>query len=277
MKWAFLGPRGTFTEEAALHLIGSKAVEVEPYRSIPDVLEAVALRKADKGVVPLENSIEGSVHSTLDSLLSQTELFVQEELVLAVVQNLIANPDSALSDIQEVWSHPQALAQCTMYLRDLGVQQMTFDSTARAVAAVQDSGRKDVAAIGAAVAADLFNLKILQREIQDAHQNHTRFVVVGFPGTGPIVADKTMLVITPCKEHAGVLASLLQVFAALHVNLSWIESRPTRTRLGTYQFFLDVEAGMQTNEMQTAVQVIQTYGHSIRVLGSYTTHVQPRV
>lgn len=279
MKWAFLGPHGTFTEEAATRLAGSTQAELVPYPSISDVLEAVSNGAVNHGVVPVENSIEGAVHVTLDAILAHPNLIVQGELVLPVEQNLLTNGELHMADIVEVWSHPQALAQCRAFLHPLGVREVIFDSTARAAAALQASGRTDVAAIGTRSAAQLFNLTILRDKIQDVRENDTRFVLVGEQGdllysnTQLLSANKTMLVLTPCQEQAGVLASLLNVFAALHLNLSWIESRPTRARLGTYQFFLDIDAGMQSHEMKTALRVIQAYGHSVRVLGSYVSYV----
>jgi prephenate dehydratase len=281
MKWAFLGPRGTFTEEAATRLADSSQVELVPYPSISEVLEAVSNGTVNRGVVPLENSIEGAVHVTLDAILAHPNLVVQQELVLPVEQNLLTNGKLHLTDIAEVWSHPQALAQCRAFLHPLGVREVVFDSTARAAAALQESRRTDVAAIGTQIAAHLFNLTILRDKIQDVRENDTRFVLVGqqadpLPSSTKQCANKTMLVLTPCREQAGVLASLLNVFAALHLNLSWIESRPTRARLGKYQFFMDIAAGMQAEEMQTALKVIEAYGHSVRVLGTYVSFVNTR-
>lgn len=271
LKVAFLGPRGTFTEEAASLLAGASDMTMCPYPSIPDVLDAVSAGHVNVGVVPLENSIEGSVHSTLDSLLQMPGLCIIEELVLTIQQNLLSNPGASRETIFEVWSHPQALAQCRAYLRASNVQLTSFDSTASAATAVRESGRLDVAAIGTAVAAKLLGLDVVDHNIQDTTLNQTRFAVVSKYQMNSLSGDKTMLVITPQWEHVGVLASLLHVFAALNLNLSWIESRPTRTRLGTYQFFVDIDSGIHESQMQTALQVIQAYGHDVRVLGSYST------
>ncbi|MFC4769654.1 prephenate dehydratase [Effusibacillus consociatus] len=269
VKVGYLGPRGTFSEEASLRYFAGKDVEWKMYPSIVDVLDAVQEQEIDCGVVPIENSIEGSVNTTMDGLAQDPDLFIEAELVLPIEQNLLVNEGTVLSDIKEIWSHPQALAQCRNFIRSLGVRVKTWDSTATAALELAECKRQDIGAIGNAWAAKNFGLHILQSNLQDMSENHTRFVVVRRGETALSRADKSMLLITLNEERAGALVHVLNIFAALELNLTRIESRPTRKKLGTYQFFIDVEAGVQEEDLQKAVSIIGTFGHQVRVLGSY--------
>jgi prephenate dehydratase len=269
MRVGFLGPSGTFTEEASRKYFAGRDVSGwQDYLSILDVMEAVQTGEVDYGVVPIENSLEGAVNQTLDGLSQFAELFVAAEIVLPIEQNLLTNAGTRLGDIREIWSHPQALAQCRSFIRSLGVPVKTRDSTAAAAAEVAASGRQDVAAIGNRFAATRFNMQILQENLQDTTENHTRFVVVGGAAEEREDAVKTMLLLTLAEERAGALVHVLNVFSAVDLNLTRIESRPTRRGLGTYQFFIDVAAGAQTEAVQSAVSIIETFGHQVRILGS---------
>lgn len=270
MKVGYLGPRGTFTEEASLRYFADKeSVEWKLYPSILDVLDAVQEHEIDYGVVPIENSIEGSVTMTLDGLSQDPDLFVDAEIVLPIEQNLLVNEQAVLPEIKEIWSHPQAIAQCRSFIRALNANVKTWDSTATAAAELAKSKRRDVAAIGTAWAAKNFGLQVLKSNLQDSTENRTRFVVVGRQFAPAAEADKTMLLVTLNEDRAGALVHVLNVFAAVGLNLSRIESRPTRKRLGTYQFFIDVDRGFNSDDVQAAVSVIGTLGHQVRVLGSY--------
>ncbi|MCL6547493.1 MAG: prephenate dehydratase [Alicyclobacillus sp.] len=278
MKVGYLGPAGTFSEEAAhqyFSAIGDGGPDIQwmMFQTIQDVMEALSGGIIDKGVVPIENSIEGTVRMTIDGLLDDPSLFIQGEIVLPITQHLLATAGVTLEDVREVWSHPQALAQCRTFLRNLGVQTAPCDSTASAVAAVARSGRRDLAAIGPERSAKEHGLAVLASGIQDNQWNETRFAVIakGQQITGR--PSKTMLLVAPCAERAGVLATILHVFAALDLNLTWIESRPTKRRLGTYQFFMDVEAALHDEPMRKALTILETLGHDVRVLGSYRTVV----
>jgi prephenate dehydratase len=269
MKVGYLGPKGTFSEEASFRYFEGETVEWQTYPSILDVLSGVAEGEIDYGVVPIENSIEGSVNMTVDGLTQHAELFVRAEIVLPIEHQLLVPPGVALADIREVWSHPQALAQCRAYLRSLGVQVKTFDSTAAAAAEVARSGRRDVAAIGTAWAARHFALTVLGMGLQDVQENRTRFVVVQNGVQEPEAARKTMFQVYLEEDHAGALVHILNVFAAVGINLTRIESRPTRRKLGTYHFFIDVEAGMQEERVRKVVSMMELMGHQVRILGSY--------
>ncbi|MCL6442684.1 MAG: prephenate dehydratase [Alicyclobacillus sp.] len=285
MRVSYLGPAGTFSEAAAIQYFGNQTVSRLPCTTILDALEAVHTGGADLAIVPIENSIEGAVNMTLDGLLIFDDLFVSGEYVLPVTQHLLAiRPDIAATALTEVWSHPQAIGQCRQYLRRLGVQTKTFASTAAAAEAVAEAEREDVAAIAPAWAAASAGLYRIADEIQDNPENHTRFVIVRRADSDyaltvgnhePQRPFKTMLVVTPAEEHAGVLASMLNVFAALSINLTWIESRPTKRRLGTYQFFLDAEGKHDAPPLQKASTILSTLGHDVRVLGSYPKAAPP--
>ncbi|MBX6351716.1 MAG: prephenate dehydratase [Thermoflavifilum sp.] len=271
MKVGYLGPEGTFSEEAAVRYFHGENIEAVPFRSIAELLEDTQAGVVERAIVPIENTIEGSIHLTVDTLADATDLFVEGELVLPVSQHLLALPGARIDMLREVWSIAPAIAQCRRFLRNLDVTVREYGSTAAAAKAVRDSGRSDVAAIASAFAAQRFGLVVLAAHIQDVRTNHTRFVVIRRGPEPSPRARKTMLLIVPCQEHTGVLANILHVFASLGLNLTWIVSRPTRERLGTYQFFLDVEAAVTDDAVKKALAILDILGHSVRVLGSYET------
>ncbi|MDR3288193.1 MAG: prephenate dehydratase [Peptococcaceae bacterium] len=269
MKVGYLGPKGTFSEEAACRYFAKREAELLPYPTILDVLDEVEAGRIDKAIVPLENTIEGSIIFAVDRLNESEDLFVQGEIVLDIAQNLLAAGPVKLEDLKEIWSIPPAISQCRLLIKKLKAEVKNFDSTVAAAIAVQESGRQDVAAIASAWAAKQWGLQIIASDIQDSASNHTRFVVVT-KGVQLLEAPrKTMMVILPNHERSGVLMSILQVFFALDLNLSWIESRPTKKRLGTYQFYLDVEAGLEDERTVKAVSILKTLGHQLKILGSY--------
>ncbi|MBL0389473.1 prephenate dehydratase [Tumebacillus sp. ITR2] len=272
MRVGCLGPQGTFTEEAARRYFVEEDVEWSLHPSILDTLEALAAKQVDRVVVPIENSIEGSVTMTLDSLALNEELFVEAEIIMPIRQNLLTVVGTNREDIREVWSHPQALAQCRHYIHNMGAAVKNFDSTAAAAEKLAESGRTDVAAIGTLLAAENNGLEVLQAGIQDVHDNFTRFIVVRRIGQTVRSTERTILQLQFESDQPGALASVLNVFAGLQLNLSHIQSRPTRKKLGTYQFFLEVEAGWQDERMQKAISIVQTYGHQVRVLGTMNRH-----
>jgi prephenate dehydratase len=269
MKVAYLGPEGTFSEEAAIRFFQGQAVEWVVCPAIPDVLEAILNEDVLFGIVPIENSIDGSVNVALDGLLRHGELFVCGELVLPIEQMLLGLPGTRIDQVTEVWSIPPALAQCHNFIRQRGLPTRHFTSTAAAAKEIVTSGRSDVGAVASAWAAKKFGLSILASNIQDAATNHTRFLTLRKGEIVPDTADKTMLLVLPSTEHAGVLASILNVFAAFGLNLSWIASRPVKTQLGVYQFAFDVEAGLHDERMQKSLSILRTFDHQVRVLGSF--------
>ncbi|MBM7645979.1 prephenate dehydratase [Scopulibacillus daqui] len=273
MKIAYLGPKGTFSEEAACRYFAREETDWHISHSILDVLEAVREGTVDKGVVPIENSIEGTITMTVDGLLMY-ELFVEGEIVLPVSLNLLTASQTSLANIKEVWSIAPALAQCREFTRKLKLPTKHFDSTASAAKAVKHAGRNDVAAVASEWAAKAFDLHVLERNIQDNEVNHTRFVIVSKVQSTLANTHKTMLIVTPNEDNAGVLSKILNVFSALNINLSWIESRPTKKKLGTYQFFLEATVGTNDRSLDKAITILETLEHQVSILGSYqTTHL----
>ncbi|MDM5197460.1 prephenate dehydratase [Fictibacillus enclensis] len=269
MKVAYLGPHGTFSEEAAHRYFKDRHIDWHICDSVPEVLEAVGDGLADWGIAPIENAIEGTINMTVDSLLVN-DLYIAGEVILPVSLHLLGTPGTKEEDIQEVWSIPPALAQCREYIRSLKVKTRHFDSTASAAEAIREAGRNDVAAVASAYAGDLFGLVKVRRNIEESYENQTRFVVVTKDKKAPSDAKKTMLQVIPSDEYTGVLSSILNVFSALNINLTWIESRPTKKKLGAYQFFLEAGFGVQDPLIEKAVAVLQTYGHEVNILGSFT-------
>ncbi|KEO80925.1 prephenate dehydratase [Tumebacillus flagellatus] len=272
MRVGCLGPKGTFTEEATRRYFVEEDVEWSLFPSILDTLSALAEKEVDRVVVPIENSIEGSVTMTLDSLALHEDLFVEAEIIMPIRQNLLAVTGTKREEIREIWSHPQALAQCRHYIHHMGAAVKNFESTAAAAAKVAESGRTDIAAIGTELAAQNNGLVVLHAGIQDVPDNFTRFIVVRRAGKTFTSTERTILQLQFEFDQPGVLASVLNVFAGLQLNLSHIQSRPTRKKLGTYQFFLEVEAGWQDERMQKAISIVKTYGHQVRVLGTMNRH-----
>lgn len=268
MKIAYLGPKGTFSEEAAVRYFSSGKVEAVMYDSIIDVLEAVEEGSVQKGIVPIENAIEGTITMTADGLLNYN-VWIEGEAVLPVSMHLLAAEGTKESDIKEVWSIPPALAQCRRYIRNLGAESRHYSSTAAAAKALSGANRRDAGAIASEWAAQTFGLSIIKRNIEDYEGNCTRFFVLTKDRSNAAEAEKTMLLVTPGEDRPGLLAVILNVFSSLDINLSWIESRPTKRKLGTYRFFIEAETAYGHPSMKKAEAILETYGHQVKNLGSY--------
>ncbi|WP_435320186.1 prephenate dehydratase [Haloarchaeobius sp. TZWSO28] len=256
-----LGPAGTYSHRAARAV----AEDVSFRESVTSIVEAVAEGEADRGVVPIENSIEGSVTETLDALASY-EVAVLQEVVTPIRHALLAQSD----EFDTVSSHPQALAQCREYLDENypDVAREPAASTAQGV----EHAREDatVAAIAHPGTADE-TVKILASDIQDRTSNATRFFVVAPPSAGSEAGGKSSFVVYPNTNYPGLLLELLQPFADRDINLSRIESRPSGERLGDYVFHIDVDAGLYEQRTKDALSVIEDIAGNgwVRVLGSY--------
>ncbi|MBO0993942.1 prephenate dehydratase [Bacillus sp. SD088] len=271
MKIAYLGPKGTFSEEAAIRYFTEDGVESIMYSTIFDVLEAVDEGSVDKGIVPIENALEGTITMTTDGLI-QHDLWVEGEAVLPVRLQLLGNPGAKLEEIKEVWSIPPALAQCRIFTRDIKAETKNYSSTAAAAKAIQNEARMDAGAVASEWAAETFGLEVVQRDIHDNACNSTRFVIITKPSKPRIHTEekaKSMLLVTPTEDRPGLLAIILNVFSSLGINLTWIESRPTKKKLGTYRFFIETTAGIQDDQLQRARTILETYGYDVRILGSY--------
>lgn len=268
---AFFGPSGTFTEEALLtqpDLAGDARVALG---SIPDVLAAVERGEHDLGVVPIENSIEGSVSVTLDTLAFESDLLVQREVDLPISLNLFAKPGTTLRAVTTVLSYPHAIAQCRRWLtRKLpDATVVAANSTAEAAQRVSRSKRSDQAAIGNVLAARLYGLKLLATEIEDHPENQTRFVVVGRGIPAASGHDKTSIVCFQRQDRPGSLLGILQEFAARSINLTKLESRPTKQSLGDYCFFIDFEGHVDDELVADCLRTLAAKQTQVKFLGSY--------
>lgn len=275
MKVAYLGPAGTFTEDALREVAVEGEREAMRTSTVYDAILAVENGEAERAFVPFENSIEGSVRSTLDTLAFEAEgVTIVGEYDFTVHAHLIAREGTEVSQIEAVLSHPQPLAQCARYLRDAlpGVERRSVSSTAAAVRMVAESSRP-WAAVGARSAAQLYGCSILNENIEDESGNVTRFVWIAPAGTAPAGEGpwKTSLVFSELGEdHPGALVEALQEFSTRGINLSRIESRPLRQGLGRYMFFCDLEGGLEDETVAEAIGALRTKADSVRILGSYS-------
>ena len=263
----FLGPLGTYSEEAAL-LYDKTADRLYP--TITGVGEAVAAGEIDEGVVPIENSLEGPVTFTLDLLIAQPTLFIRGEIDLPIEHYLLAKPGTVPAEIKVIYSHPQALGQCRQYLEKNYPQaeQMASLST---VLCVTDSFESKVpaAAISPRRASELYDVDILDRGIQDVANNVTRFAVIGLSDHAPTGDDKTSMAFTLEKDSPGLLHRVLGEFADREINLLKIESRPTKQLLGEYIFLLDCVGHREDSPMKEALAALSDPISMLRILGSY--------
>ena len=265
MRLAYQGEPGAYSEAAALHYGGADA-ETLPCKSFDEVFEAVVGRRATHGVVPLENSIGGTIHRNYDLLLDH-ELTITGEVELDVVHCLQALPGTALADVKTVYSHPQALAQCERYLKGLGVTVEAVYDTAGGAKLVADQKLAGAAALASRRAAEVFGLEVLQEAVQDYEYNITRFAIIG-SGTPPPEANKTTIVFA-LPSTPGALFKALSVFALRDINMTKLESRPMRGRPWEYLFYVEVEARRDDLICARAITHLAEFAKWTRVLGTY--------
>ncbi len=274
---AYLGPHGTFTEQALLGQKDLAGADLMPMGSFAEVLRAVSDGTADLAFLAIENAIEGTVNVTLDALAFERELLIQREVVIDVHLNLLAPPGTELSEVVEVRSFPVALAQCRRFLdSNLGsVSVSASTSTAEAARQVGEEMRPGTAAIATSLAGELYGLEAVATDIEDHQGNQTRFVVVARQGVpAPTGHDKTSLVIYQRRDTPGSLLSILQEFAARSINLTKLESRPTRRGLGDYCFIVDLEGHVSDEVVADCLVNLRMKQPSVKFLGSYPTAVE---
>ncbi|WP_243302833.1 prephenate dehydratase [Geothrix oryzisoli] len=266
LRVAFLGPEGTFTHLAARHQFGGSG-QALPQGTIQAVFQAVERQRADYGVVPVENATEGAVDSTLDAFLD-SPLAICAEILLPVDQALLLRPGLALGGVRRVYSHPQALGQCRRWLEAHlpGADRIEAPSTSEAARLAREDA--EGAAVASELAADLFGLQVAETKIQDLAANATRFLVLGPKSAEPTGRDRTTL-LALAQDGPGALLRLLEPLARRGLNLSRIQSRPTRRKLWEYAFFLDVEGHAADAPMAEALVELQAACASLKVLGSY--------
>jgi prephenate dehydratase len=267
----YFGPPGTFTEEALLTQDDLAALPRTAQRSVPDVIASVENGEFDAGLVPIENMIEGSVSVTLDTLAFDSELWIQREIDLPVSLSLCAKPGVALTDVRTVVSFPHAIAQCRGYLSNKlpKADSRASHSTAEAASEIAKSKRTDLAAICNRLAAEMYGLDVLATEIEDHPENQTRFVLVGRGIPAPTGHDKTTIVCFQREDRPGSLLAILQEFAARAINLTKLESRPTKRGLGDYCFFIDVEGHISDELIADGLRNLAAKQAEVKFLGSY--------
>jgi prephenate dehydratase len=282
LRVAYLGPRGTFTEDALRQALGGANVEAIPAPSVYAAIVSVQAGEAERALVPFENSIEGAVSATLDTLAFDADgVTLVGEYDLPIRHCLIAREPLPPERIEVVLSHPQASAQCAHFIRERlpGAEVRAAPSTAEAVRMVSERDQP-WAALGAASAAELYGCAVLEDGVEDSPDNVTRFVWVAPAGTdaegdGPW---RTSLVFSELgDDRPGALVEALKVFSDRNVNLTRIESRPLRRGLGRYMFFLDIEGGAGDRDVGGAIEALRTKAETVRVLGSYPTAPHPGV
>ncbi|MCY3920623.1 MAG: prephenate dehydratase [Chloroflexi bacterium] len=271
-RLAFLGPRGTNTEAAALRY--APAATLVAGESITGVTELVLRGEADEAIVPIENSLQGSVTETVDLLVHSLPLRIKREVVVPIEAALIAGPGTAPADVTTVYSHPQALAQSRQYLRATlpGAQQVATLSTAQAVERVV--AEPGAAAIAPPRAAAIYGGVILAQGVQDDPRNSTRFVVLAPEDAPPSGDDKTSIVFN-VDDEPGALVRIMLVFADAGINLTKIESRPAREALGVYVFLLDCQGHRLDPVLQDALATVDRQCRWLKILGSYPLDAGP--
>jgi chorismate mutase/prephenate dehydratase len=263
---AFQGEPGAYTEEAAFRFFG-KSTQSRPYESLDEVFEAVELGDVPFAAVAVENSLEGSITRAYDLLLD-SPLRVCGEIELRISHCLIASTEVGLDKIKTVYSHPQALGQCRNFLKHLDCEIIPASDTAGSVKMIQEQGLLDSAAIASARTADIYNMKIIAREIEDNPHNFTRFFILSKEDSPPTGNDKTSIVFS-LKHKPGSLYDCLREFASREINLTKLESRPTRHQPWEYNFYMDVAGHRQEKDVGEALNRLEEASIFVKVLGSY--------
>lgn len=266
---AFQGERGAFSEDAVLKFFGSvpPVPHLVPLPTLAEAFQAVETRSADHAVVPIENSQAGSINETYDLLL-RSPLLIAGELTLAVNHCLMALPGQGRGAVRRVFSHPQALAQCDRFLRELGAELVPVYDTAGSAKMIKEQGLLGAAAVASERAAQLYGLEILARNIQTIANNFTRFVVLSREPAPPGERNKTSLVFAT-QNLPGALYACLGAFATRGINLAKLESRPSREKPWEYIFYLDFEGHVQEQGIQEALRDLEGKTAFVKILGSY--------
>ncbi len=269
MKIGILGPRGTYSEIAARKHFGED-IEPVPYTLITDVAEAVESGEVPMGVIPLESLKEGSVGESLDAL-AWLDIKVNAEIVLKITHHLLGMNETDFDDVKQILSHPQALAQCRDYLRENlpDAELVSVSSTAKAAKQVSKSKKPYMAAIGSSGLADLYGLEIIREKVHTGTDNETRFVSIGEKDSEPTGDDKTSLMFYTKQDRPGILHEILQEFAQREINLTKIESRPSKEALGDYLFFIDFEGHREDSLVKEALEAIRSKAATLKIIGSY--------
>jgi len=267
---AFQGELGAFSQQAARRIFGPH-LQPLPCLAFEDVFRRLVRRKADFAVIPIENSLAGSIHQNFD-LLAKHSLESIGETYVRIEHHLIANPRARMADIRQVYSHPVALAQCRTFLGSLrAAEEVSFYDTAGSVKFIRDKHLSNAAAVASADAARMYGMKILKRNIEDDRENYTRFLALARRGRVPHGGAKTSLVFS-LRNEPGALFKALSVFALRDISLTKIESRPIRGRRWEYLFYVDLQSDIRSRQCVNALRHLQEMTAYFKILGSYPTY-----
>jgi prephenate dehydratase len=273
LTYAFLGPVGTFTELALAQVKAAKNANKHAVSTVNEAIEAVISGKAQRAIVPVENSIEGGVSATLDALASSTNIRIYGEYLVPVTFNLVARPGTKLADVKVVSTHPTAYAQCIGWLQENlpSHSHLPATSTAAAAFALLSKDPLADAAIAAKSITDHYKLSVLARNIGDNQNAQTRFIEIGLTAkpTKSTGKDKTSVIVELPEDRPGALLEMLEQFAARGVNLSRIESRPIGDQLGRYRFNIDAQGHIDDEAMAEALMGLHRFSPKVTFLGSY--------
>ena len=269
-KLGFLGPKGTFSHEAANEYLKRKTdYTAHDYASIPEIILAVDRGELDEAIVPIENSLEGAINVTLDVLAFEVDLMIKAEVVINICPNLLVKKGTDPANIKCIVSHPQALGQCRKYISANypGAEVKSAYSTAGAAEAVVN-GNGDIAAIGSLTVAEMYGLDVIASGIQDGYNNMTRFVVLSKTDGIKTGSDKTSIVFST-EDKPGSLYRVLDIFNLWDINMTRIESRPAKNRLGKYIFFVDIQGHRDDADIRDALTMVKRKTSFFKFLGSY--------
>lgn len=262
----YQGEPGAYSEEAAISHFG-EGRPLKPCRTITDVFEGVERGELGFGIIPVENSIGGNVYESYDHLISSS-LSVVAEVYLPVSHCLVSNEGATAEGIRRVYSHPQALEQCREYLKSLGAEMLSAYDTAGSAKAVRDGRTLHTAAVASERAASIYGLAVLKRNIEDRPGNITRFLIIAKHARSPVGRSKSSIVFQ-VSDTPGSLYKALSPFAARGINLTKIESRPTREKPWEYYFLLDFEGSAQERMPAEAIEELRSSAPFVRIIGSY--------
>jgi chorismate mutase/prephenate dehydratase len=269
----FQGATGAYSEEAAFRHFGAKA-QTRACETLDEVFQTVEKDEAEFGIVPIENSLEGSISRTYELILDSS-LMVCSELEVKIAHCLIASPGATLDSIKRIYSHPQALGQCQKFLKHLNCELIPTYDTAGSVKMIKEKNIANGAAIASLRASEIYNMKVLARDIQDNTHNYTRFFVLSKQDTPPSGNDKTSIVFS-VKHKPGALYNFLKDLTDSKLNMTKIESRPTRQQPWDYNFYLDFEGHRKDKKVVDAIARLAESALFIKVLGSYPKTVNRR-
>jgi prephenate dehydratase len=270
-RLAYLGPPGTFSEQAAL--LHDPQAQLLPFSSVAAVAAAVDSGMADEGVAAIENSLEGSVNETLDILIHESGLSICRELVLPIEHCLLAAPGTSSPDVTVIYSHPQALGQCRRFLERCFPKAQVEAALSTTAAVEEMLTLQGAAAIATQRAAEIYSAQVLARGIQDNAANKTRFVILTPHDCPPTGRDKTSIAFTVAHDRPGTLVNVLHEFSDRQINLTKIESRPSKEELGVYIFLVDMEGHRADPSVAEALERVREQAFFFKVFGSYPRYV----